>query len=129
MLLLKRYLQDVSGLFFQVELNVLISNPEILFSAFSKCYSLPFKLVHVAPQGTKVSFRPILVILDGEMKNQSMNYFNKHKNQEKNCWKMVEKQEISMQSPPPPKLIALKDNSDLGMKVLRHCSKNNIDCC
>lgn len=85
LLLLKRYLQDVSGLFFQAELNALISNPEILFSAFNKCYSLPFKLVHVAPQGTKVSFRPILEILDGEMKNQSMNYINKHKNKGKNC--------------------------------------------
>lgn len=81
-------------LLFQAELNVFISNPEIQLP-FNGCHSLQVKLVHVTAQGTRVSFRPILEILDGEKKSQSINHINKHKNKEnvsyEDFWTMREK--------------------------------------
>lgn len=91
-------LKDMSS-----RLNFMCSFQILKYSSLlSECYSLQFKLVHVVPHGTQVTSRPILKILDGEKKHPSINHMNKHKNKEnvsyEDCWKVVEKQRISVYS-------------------------------
>lgn len=70
-------------LFFR--LNLMFSSQSLkYYSCFQQvACSSHSSLARVPPQATMVSFRPILEILNREMKNQSMNYINKHKNKRK----------------------------------------------